>query len=446
MIELPATLVELQHRLRRGEVSCSDALAAQSQRFTSGNQEFHAAIAAWPVSPDGHKEKSLECLSGIALAHKDIFNTSGRIPGLGHDAGQAVPGTPVAVVLKRLATHGAANIAALTMAEYACGATGYNPNFERCINPLHPDAAVGGSSSGSAVAVAGQMVYASLGTDTAGSVRIPAATCGLHGLKTTHGLIPLDGVYPLAPSLDSVGILARNAIDAEQVLHGCVNPGQLREPNHAPLRIKAWIPEAGLHKDVARALSDFAIQQSCSERLGTIPEHAALTQLSDIVLHVEAARTHRTALLDCTASAGVEAVALAGLVIPQAWYDAALASRAYHLREFVQRHLSQHDILIMPALPEPIPDASQVIPGGATFDVKQLLGLHRYMGFINYLGLPSLVVPIALDARGLPISVQLLARPFHELRLLNMAQKISLPMPGQKREQAGFLHSLSTQE
>jgi Asp-tRNA(Asn)/Glu-tRNA(Gln) amidotransferase A subunit family amidase len=286
------------------------------------------------------------------------------------------------------------------------------------------------------------MVYASLGTDTAGSVRIPAATCGLYGLKTTHGLIPLDGVYPLAPSLDSVGILARDALDAEQVLLACTNPGQLREPKQAPLRIKAWIPDTGLHKDVASALNDFANEQSCSERLGTMPGHAALTQLADIVLHVEAARTHRPALLACTASASVEAVALAGLVIPQAWYDAALANRAHHLRAFVRQHLTQHDILIMPALPEPIPDASQVTPGDAAFDFKKLLGLHRYMGFINYLGLPSLLVPIALDGRGLPISVQLVARPFHELRLLDMAQKISLPM----RNQAGFLHSLSTQE
>jgi len=425
--------------LLRGEVSCSDALAAQHHQFASGNQKFHTAITTWPVSLDGYNENSLGRLSGIALAHKDIFNTSGRIPGLGHDEGQAVPGTPIAVVLKRLASHGAANIAALTMAEYACGATGYNPNFESCINPLHPDAAVGGSSSGSAVAVAGQMVYASLGTDTVGSVRIPAATCGLHGLKTTHGLIPLDGVYPLAPSLDSVGLLTRNAFDAEQVLHACVLPGQLRETSHSPFRVKAWIPETGLHRGIERALSDFSNRQSCIERLGTMPEHAVLTQLAEIVLHVEAARTHRAALLDCTASAGVETVALAGLVIPAQWYEAALAIRPHHLRTFVQKHLEKHDILMMPALPEPIPDASKVTTGDAAFDVKKLLGLHRYMGFINYLGLPSLVVPIALDARGLPVSVQLVARPFHELRLLNMAQKIALPM----REQAGFLHSLS---
>ena len=440
MIELPATLVELQQLLLQGEVSYSDALAAQRQQFASGNQIFHAAVKTWPVNHEGHKEKSIGRLRGIALAHKDIFNTTDAIPGVGHNNGQAAPGTPCAMVLKRLGSHGATNLATLTMAEYACGATGYNPIFEACINPLHPEAAVGGSSSGSAVAVAGQMVYASLGTDTAGSVRIPAATSGLHGLKTTQGLIPLDGVYPLAPSLDSVGLLARNAFDAEEVLHACVITGQLRDPKPEPLRVKAWIPETGLHKDVARALSDFSIEQSCSEHIGALPEHAALTQLAEIVLHVEAARTHRAALLDCTASPGVEAVALAGLVIPAQWHDAALASRAYHLRTFVQQHLEQHDILMIPALPEPIPDVSQVTPGDAAFDVKKLLGLHRYMGFINYLGLPSLVLPIALDARGLPISVQLVARPFHELRLLKMAQKLSLPM----RNQAGFLRSLST--
>ena len=114
-----------------------------------------------------------------------------------------------------------------------------------------------GRSSGSAVAVAGGLAYGSLGTDTAGSVRIPAATCGLVGLKTTHGLIPTGGLFPLAPSLDGIGILARTAADARQLLRPLApalsEPARPQRP-----RVRAWLPSDWLHPQVAKPLSALA--------------------------------------------------------------------------------------------------------------------------------------------------------------------------------------------
>ena len=421
VVELPATLVGLQQALAGGELSPHEALAAQRKNLNRLNRHFHAVVDELPESdPIGFHQK----LWGIGLAHKDIFELQGRRPGLGLGKGVATPGFKTATAIQRLSTHGASHLATLVMAEYACGATSENANFSRCVNPLHPDAVVGGSSSGSAVAVSAYMAYASLGTDTAGSVRIPAATCGLIGLKTTPGVVSTEGVYPLAPSLDSVGLLGRTAEDTRQVLEAVAEDGSLQPASADSARVKAWIPETGLHESVALAMQECARSMHIGTQTSTCAEHNTLTQLSEIVLHTEAARTHRQALLEGRSPAAVEAVALAGLVIPRPWYEAAIACRARHARDFVRAYLQEQDILMVPALPMPIPDWKEVMPGNAHFNTRQLLDMHRFMGFVNYLGLPALVVPVAIDKRGLPISVQLIGRPFHELSLLKYALQI----------------------
>lgn len=421
MTDLPPTLTGLQDALARGQCSPREALHAQRERLRRKERNLHCVVRELPDAPIAGAGGPL---LGIGLGHKDIFDLADWRPGLGRDRGGAAPGTVPATAVARLAGRGASLLASLTMAEYACGATGENSFFPRCVNPLRPAAAVGGSSSGSAVAVASEMVYGSLGTDTAGSVRMPAATCGLVGLKTTHGLIPTKGAHPLAPSLDSVGILARSAADAVQLLEATAEPGLLRAVDAAPLRVKVWWPEGDLHPDVAAALEPLVKGGYVAQQVEDLPEFAAATQLAELVLHSEAASTHRAALLDGTASAAVQAVALSGLAIPDDWYTAALADRARRCRAFVDAHLREHQMLLLPALPEPVPDWQVVAVAGEGFEPRQLLALHRYMGFVNYLGLPALVLPVAADRQGMPISVQLIARPFHERLLLEFAHAL----------------------
>lgn len=421
MHELPATLRGLQLAISSRRMSPGEAISLQRQKLKSVDARLHSVVQQLPDT-----ETYPGPLAGIGLAHKDIFNTAGRRPGAGHDAGAASEGLLAAPAVARLEAAGASTMAVLAMAEYACGATGDNSLFERCINPLNEHAAVGGSSSGSAVAVAAGLVYSSLGTDTAGSIRIPAATCALVGLKTTHGLIPLDGVYPLAPSLDSVGLLTRSAPDAMHLLQIVADTGMLRPTTSAQLRIKAWLPAHGLHEEVSSALQDFVRESACITTTTTLPQHQTLTRLAEIVMHTEAAATHKEALLACALSPSVEAVALAGLVIPSEWYHAAISDRGRHAQLFAQEHLQAHDLLVLPALPHPVPDWSAVATDSPGFDVKQLLALHSYMGFVNYLGFPSLVFPVARDSRGMPISVQVLARPFHEADLLAFAEQVEL--------------------
>ena len=436
MSELPTTLRGLKQAIACGEIAAAEALRMQRERLIALDATFHAVTHF--CNEDPGLAPTAGPLAGIGLAHKDIFDLPDRSPGVGLDRGRANPGLSAAPAIKRLRESGAACLAMLTMAEFACGATGANLHFERCVNPLNPLAVVGGSSSGSAVAVACGMAYGALGTDTAGSVRIPAATCGVVGLKTTHGLVPRTGVQPLAPSLDSVGILARNAVDISELLPVIAEPGCARKTLGAP-RVAAWIPST-LDPEVGAALERFAADVRVAQMLASLDGVIQLNDLAEVVLSSEAAQVHRQRLIDREAGPGVEAVALSGLAIPVEWHAIALNARPRHLRQFVEAHLMQQDILLLPALSHPIPDWEEVTPGAECFDAARLLGLYRHMGFVNYLGLPAVVFPIAQDRRGLPISVQALARPYHEATLLAFAASHALPLPTSGVQSATELH------
>ncbi|MEO7940079.1 MAG: amidase [Burkholderiaceae bacterium] len=423
MNELPDTLTGLQHAFAHGGWSIESALDTQCQRLAQSGSQWKCIVRQLGDRPDA-AAVARGPLSGIALAHKDIFDLAGWRPGVGRKAGLPMPGLRPASAVAKLTARGAANLATLAMAEYACGATAANPNFPRCVNPLQAAAVVGGSSSGSAVAVSAGLVYGSLGTDTAGSVRIPAATCGVLGLKTTHGLIACDGVFPLAPSLDSVGILTRSAADAWQLLQAVApRPERDMAPGHA-LRVRAWIPTRGLDPLVAAALEALLAELDVVQRVDDWAPFGNLTRLSEVVLHAEAAQTHAAALRDGHASPAVRDIALPGVVFPPSWHAAALSARGSHVQAFVRASLADCDLFLLPALACPVPDWDAVLPAEPGFDKRQLSGLHRFMGWVNYLGLPSVVVPFGSDARGMPISVQAVARPFGERSLLGFADAL----------------------
>ncbi len=424
MVELPDTLTELQSALAHGELSVSEALDAQRQKMALGSAATGCVVQRLVPDPSAGVGSVSGVLSGIALAHKDIFDLAGRRPGLGRDQGAVSPGLAAAAAVGRLARQGATQSATLVMAEYACGATGANRNFPRCINPLRADAVVGGSSSGSAVAVAAGLSFGSLGTDTAGSVRIPAATCAVLGLKTTHGRVPRGGVFPLAPSLDSIGILTRSAADARQLLDVIAPMPEHDATPERPLRLRAWIPGQGLDTQVATALESLLADCDVVQRVDDWPEFKALSRRAETVLHTEAGQIHGAALRAGTVAPAVRDIALPGLVLPPDWSAHALAERGRWVSHFVQTQLADCDLFMLPALSDPVPDWASVTPDHAAYEARHLLGLYRYMGFVNYLGLPAIVVPIAADTRGMPISVQLVARPYQEHALLAFAQAL----------------------
>jgi aspartyl-tRNA(Asn)/glutamyl-tRNA(Gln) amidotransferase subunit A len=411
-------MTQLQDNIRAGHVSAQDALLAQVRRGQSLNTKFPCVIEELPLASHHNGP-----LAGIALAHKDIFQLNDRAPGCGVGMGLTHKGMAPANAISALQQAGASQWATLVMAPHACGATSQNMHFARCINPTDAGAAVGGSSSGSAVAVAAGMTYAALGTDTAGSVRIPAATCGLIGLKTTQGAISNLGCAPLAPSLDSVGILSRFPQDAREIW-AALCPQMPRLLAQQPVNCQLWMPEKGVSPLVAQAVRNWALQLNATVREINMDESfEVLNRHAQRVLFYETAQTHLATLKEGTAEPSVQSIGLLGLGLPQSWYEESIQSRTFLLENFVNQHFGEADFLITPSLADTVPDWQTVQIGHSTFDRAGLFAMHRYMGFVNYLGLPSLNLPIGRDAQGRAICVQVLARPYAEHQLLNFAEQ-----------------------
>lgn len=424
-MDLPDRMVELQARIHAGQITAQLALQSQVERAEALRSQVACVVDTLTLAAPAHGP-----LSGIALSHKDIFDLQDWRPGCGVGHGKSQAGVKPAAAIAALAEAGATQWASLVMAPYACGATSQNPHFERCANPLDAAAAVGGSSSGSAVAVAAGMTYAALGTDTAGSIRIPAACCGLIGLKTTHGAVSPQGCQPLAPSLDSVGILSRYAEDARQIWQAlCPHltpPQGMRADATSVARCQLWLPQEGLAPEISQAIQDWVGQHLSVEFIDMHEEFEQLSRHAQRVLFFETARTHHAALLAGDADPAVQAIGLSGLAIPKNWYDTSVAMRAALLDQFVRHHFESADFLILPSLACAVPDWQQVEIGHPSFERRRLAAMHVWMGFVNYLGLPALNFPIAHDANQRPICIQVLARPFAEHQLLNFAAQFEM--------------------
>ncbi|MFZ2737398.1 MAG: amidase [Burkholderiaceae bacterium] len=422
MIELPARMTQLQEQIRCGKVSVVQAMETQ-RRKAKGLHAQYACVAQERevvAAKDGP-------LKGIVLAHKDIFELPGRQPGCGVNAGTISPTTVSADPIAKLEQAGASQWASLVMTPFACGATSQNRHFPRCVNPIDKDAVVGGSSSGSAVAVAAGISYVAMGTDTAGSVRIPAATCGLLGLKTTYGLIDKQGCFPLAPSMDTIGLLARYSEDARQILTVLApdlrSASQVLSCGKSKPTCRAWLPH-DLNSDLRTAISNWLSQIDVVEWVDLTEDVDLLSRHAQRVLLFETSQTHYAALVQDCAESGVQIIGRQGLGLPEPWYQHSIDQRTALLQGFVDRYFKSASFLILPAFLQPIPDWWAVEVGDERFDRNQLIAMYSLMGFVNYLGLPAITLPIAQDERGRPIHVQVLARPFSEHHLLDFAASV----------------------
>ena len=198
-------------------------------------------------------------LAGIPIGVKDIFDQRGLPNTAGSSFHSARP-TKTASALRRLEDAGAVPVGRTVLHEFAFGFSSENPWTGPVRNPWDADLSCGGSSGGSAAAVSARMVPAALGTDTGGSVRVPAAICGLVGFKVSHGRIPLDGVFPLAPSLDTVGPLTRSVADAEllyQLMADDVSIGG--DPDSADVNLnglRVGLPHPWLDRPIDPFISD----------------------------------------------------------------------------------------------------------------------------------------------------------------------------------------------
>ncbi len=380
-------------------------------------------------------------LHGVPLAHKDMFYRAGDVCTCGSKIrADFVPGH-TATVLKRFDAAGAIELGRLNMAEFAMGPTGHNDHFGRCRNPWHPDYITGGSSSGSGAAVAAGLVFGALGSDTGGSVRLPAAACGVVGIKPTLGRVSRYGAMPLSRSLDCIGVLARSVGDCARLLSiiaGADSNDWLASHHPVPdyersleqaadarslAGMTVGVPERyyydGIDSEVAELL---AASRSVLENRGAtivdVPmgDHGAVNDLSNAILWPEGAALHLPWLRDRAPDYAPQTRArlLVGLAVPSTLYLDAVRARTHLLETLLQRTLSKCDILHVPVLKRPVPTAAETDVGGGAA-MQEILGqIVATTRPFNYFGLPALSVPIGFTHNGLPQAMQLVARPFRE--------------------------------
>ena len=320
-------LVEVAARIRDGSltsVGVTTALLARAQQVQPVLNCFveidaEGALRAAEAADDARARGSvLGPLHGVPLAYKDMFDIAGKPLRYGSRVrGRHVPAR-TATVIERLEAAGAIRIGALNMAEFALGATGHNAIWGDCRNAVDPDYMAGGSSSGSGSAVAARAAYASLGSDTGGSVRIPAAANGVVGIKATYGRVSRAGAMKLSPSIDGVGPLARSVRDCARMLTILAGHDP-RDPVTSTLQVPDFEAETargieGLRIGVPRnyfydvATPDVRAAMEASlaalEREGArlveleVPDVASMSELSRAIVYAEATALHGAWLRD----------------------------------------------------------------------------------------------------------------------------------------------------
>jgi aspartyl-tRNA(Asn)/glutamyl-tRNA(Gln) amidotransferase subunit A len=416
VIQFPRRLTELQTLIQSGQIDPLDCLQDQANLMYQVNHQYPVIVETLPIN-----ESLTGPLRGIGLLHKDLFNLSGRDPGFGHALGQNNPELEDAYVITQLKQAGCGILGTVVMAPYACGATSQNPYFSRSSNPLNENYAVGGSSSGSAIAVASKMSYVSLGSDTAGSIRIPAATCGITGLKTTQGLISLQGVATLSESLDTVGLLGRYAKDIELILDVVVSHSL--EPLEAISHFNYWLPKEAMDPSITSHIKSFLSRFEDANAVD-IKEYSQVKQAADIVMAYEINRNYAEIIQSPDGPKGLKSVGKLASQITQKDYENCIESKEQLTSHFINRYLNDGAFLILPCLPISIPLWQEVEIGHPQFSKESYLSLFYMMGWVNFLGLPAISFPIGNDDLGRPISIQVIGRPFAEKTLLNFAHEM----------------------
>ncbi len=378
-------------------------------------------------------------LHGIPYAAKDLFYTKGVPTTAGSKILKDFVPTHDATVIDRLREAGAVLLGKAGLHEFAYGITNNNPHFGPVRNPWDTTRIPGGSSGGSTAALATDQCVFSLGSDTGGSVRIPASFCGVVGLKPTFGRISRYGVFPLGHTLDHVGHFAHSVADAATILGALAGPDPRDDSSASEPPPKIDLPaEPKLNRyriglpsnyyfdrvepDVARAVRAAVekLRGLGAEILDVeIPDIEDFTVLSRLILLPEATAVHRQRLKTRRADIGPDVLALLDqgqFVLATDYLDA--QRRRRQLVENLAKLLDGVDVIVTPATPITAPkigDATVDI-GGRPEDAR--LAATRFVRALNMAGVPALSVPCGVDSRGLPIGLQIFGRAFDEATVL----------------------------
>jgi len=447
------SLTDAAEAVRNGQVTSMDLLDACWKRMEALNPVLNAMIwldregaeaAARAADQAVRDRKTLGRLHGVPMAHKDMYYQEGKLSTAGSALRQDWRPGVTATVIIRMEAAGAYVFGGLNMAEFAQNPTGHNKTFGDCHNPWNPPRITGGSSSASGVSVAARFNYMALGSDTGGSIRLPASACGVTGIKGTQTRVSRFGAMPLSFSHDNVGPLARTARDCARVMavisgHDPKDPTSAREP----------VPdyEAGLDGDlrgqrigvptnvffdgadgpvvaaIEAALEVLKARGATIVRL-ELPVMDAVATYGSIVSRVEAATIHAQWMRTDPQAYGqhISGRMYPGYAIPAPIYVESLARRGPVLKAFAAGVFDKVDALVTPTIKTCIPTLADTdIDHGPPGTEHRFMAVSSNTRPFNYLGLPAVSVPCGFDPNDCPIGLQIAGRPFAEGRVLKIA-------------------------
>ncbi len=444
------TIQEAAAALRAGKLSSVELTRASLERIAKLNPRLNAFITVTEKAAKAHARQADDELAkgidrgplhGIPVAVKDVFCTKGIRTTCGSRIFENYVPDHDAAVVEKLDAAGAVLVGKTGLHELAYGVTSNNPHFGAVRNPWDAKRVPGGSSGGSGAAVASGMVFMATGSDTGGSIRIPASFCGIVGLKPTFGRVSRFGVLPLDFSLDHMGPLTRSVRDAALALAAMAGYDP-RDETSSRQPVDAYLPgrEAAIRDvrigvpanyyfekaDTAAAAAVHRMVEIARD-LGSrvvpvnVPDIDSINVISRVILQAEASALMERYMGD-RSRFGEDVLALLDQGRLLAATDYVNAQRLRRLKQQEFRALwKQVDCLFTPTTPTSAPLIGQMtIPvNGETIDVR--LASTRFVRSINVLGLPALSMPCGYDGQGLPLGLQIVGRPFGEPLILRVA-------------------------
>jgi aspartyl-tRNA(Asn)/glutamyl-tRNA(Gln) amidotransferase subunit A len=446
------TLTGLASSIARREISAVEATRACLDRIARLDGSLRAFVT---IDGDGAlaRARALDAdlaagrrrgpLHGVPLAYKDLCHVRGLPTSCGTKTAEYFTSEVECTAVARLTAAGAITLGKLNMTELALGPFGDNPHHGDVDNPRKSGHVAGGSSSGSGAAVAAGLAYGALGSDTGGSIRLPAACCGIVGVKATYGRVSRAGAMPLSWSLDHLGPMTRTVRDAAAMLeivagHDPHDATSSRRPvgalvsslDRSPAGLRVALPENyyfdGVTPEVRAAVEEAARVLGALgvgvKTLG-VPDPAILHDVANVLARSESAAIHARVVRDRPHELGaaVRSRLEVGFHISAHDYLQAGRLRARLAREFVAEVFADTDAVLAPSIPEPAPALADVTAGPVDEIVRRMGRFSRLTRPFNALGLPAVALPCGVLADGRPLGLQIVGRPFDEATVLRLA-------------------------
>lgn len=447
------SLTEAADAVRTGQATSVELLDACWANLERANPPVNATTwldreaardAARAADAAVRSGAALGKLHGVPMAHKDMYYQAGRPCTCGSRIRKDFRPTYTATVIERMAAAGAYVWGALNMAEFAQNPTGHNREFGDCHNPWSLAYITGGSSSGSGASVAARFNYAALGSDTGGSIRLPASACGVTGLKPTQSRVSRYGAMPLSFSHDNVGPLARTARDCARIM-AVIAGHDPRDPTSADVPVPDY--ELALDGDLRGTRigiaetyfldqADAPVVEAMERAVAVLKERGAavcriavplmdaVSAYGGIISRCEGPTIHAQWLRERPQDYAphLSGRMYFGLAIPAAYYVEALGRRGPILSAFAKDVFARVDLVATPTIPICLPTLAETdIDLGPPGTERRHSVISANTRPFNYLGLPAISVPCGFDRNGLPIGLQLAGRPFAEARVLKAA-------------------------